>query len=125
MSNGDSLLDGRVVRPNARLMPVDRLEAESYRRYNRQPVEVEAAAPQEIIPYVQDCDALFAISVSLPEPVIAALKHCRIISRLGNGTDKIDVEAATRTGIIVSNVPDFCYMEMADHVMAAILWFSR
>lgn len=125
MTNSDSLQNCRVVRLNARLMPVDAQEAEIYRLYNLQPLEVEATTPDEIIPYVEDCDALFAISVSLPEPVIAQLKRCRIISRLGNGTDKIAVEAATRKGIIVSNVPDFCYQEMADHVMAAILWFSR
>lgn len=104
---------------------MDRAEAEMYRRYNLKPLQVEAATPQEIIPYVQDSDALFAVSVSLPKAVITELKQCRIISRLGNGTDKIDVQAATQRGIIVSNVPDFCYMEMADHVMAAILWFAR
>ena len=62
---------------------------------------------------------------SLPRPVIDSLSKCRIISRLGNGTDKIDVQRATERGIVVSNVPHFCLDEMSDHVMAMVLSLSR
>ena len=53
----------------------------------------------------------FAVSVALPEVVIESLSHCRVISRLGTGTDKIDVAATTRKGIMVTNVPNFCVEE--------------
>ena len=61
----------------------------------------------------------------LPAAVIDSLEECRLISRIGNGTDKIDVARATERGIVVSNVPDFCTDEMADYVMAMVLSFSR
>jgi D-3-phosphoglycerate dehydrogenase len=48
-----------------------------------------------------------------------------VISRLGAGTDRIDVEAATRRGIVVANVPDFCLNEQAEHTMALLLSFAR
>src|SRR5207248_1989057 len=39
--------------------------------------------------------------------------------------DRIDVAAATRRGIVVANVPDFCVNEMAEHVLALLLAWGR
>ena len=47
--------------------------------------------------------------------VIAASPDCRIVSRLGIGLDNIDVAAATARGIVVTNVPDYCLIEVAEH----------
>ena len=63
--------------------------------------------------------------VPLPAKVIDRLSRCRIISRLGTGTDKIDVAAASQKGIIVTNVPTFCTEEQADHTMALLLALAR
>jgi D-3-phosphoglycerate dehydrogenase len=56
---------------------------------------------------------------------VKGLERCRTIARLGAGTDKIDVAAATRCGIVVSNVPDFCVNEQAEHTLALLLAFAR
>ena len=76
-------------------------------------------------PYVEECDALFAVSVNLPTRVIESLKRCKVISRLGTGTDKIDVATATKMGIVVTNVPYFCVQEQADHTMMLLLALER
>src|SRR3954447_19107425 len=94
MSNWSHLKDCKIVRLNAELMPVNRFEAAMYKHYGITPVLVEADTPDKIIPQVVDADAVFAISVSLPEPVINSLEQCKLISRLGNGTDKIAVQRA-------------------------------
>ncbi len=125
MSKWSHLKDFKVVRLNAELMPVNRFEAAMYRHYGITPVLVEANTPAEIIPHVEDADALFAISVSLPESVINHLAQCRLISRLGNGTDKIAVDRAKELGILVTNVPYFCVPEMADHAMGMIIALHR
>lgn len=124
-ATGDGAQEFRIVRLNARLMPIHPMEATLYRRYGLRPVEVEAAAPAEIIPHVTECDALLVVSAALPRAVIDSLRQCRLISRLGTGTDKIDVAAATRRGILVANVPAFCVEEMADHAMAMLLALAR
>jgi D-3-phosphoglycerate dehydrogenase len=120
-----SFADARIVRLNASLMPVTPVEARLYKQLGVTPVEVEAFTPDEIISIVEDCDALAVVSASLPKEVIDSLSNCRLISRLGNGTDKIDLDTATRKGIVVSNVPYFCVTEMADHVMAVLLLLSK
>jgi D-3-phosphoglycerate dehydrogenase len=115
----------QIVRLNATLFPPSAYERGLYARYGLTPRFVEAATPEELIPYVADCDALFAVSVALPAAVIERLERCRVISRLGTGTDKIDVAAATRAGILVTNVPLFCVEEQADHTMALLLAVAR
>lgn len=57
--------------------------------------------------------------------MIERLSRCRVIARLGAGTDKIDVAEATRRGIVVTNVPDFCLNEQAEHTLALLLAFAR
>jgi D-3-phosphoglycerate dehydrogenase len=125
MKDWSSLRNFRVVRLNAALFPVSAYEASLYRQYNLSPVEVEANTPADIIPHVTDCDALFAISVALPATVVEKLERCRVISRLGTGTDKIAVDLASRRGILVTNVPYFCAEEQADHTLALLLSLAR
>ena len=75
-----------VVRLNAKLSPVRDFEAELWKAHGIQVVQAEANTPETILQQVVDCDALFAVSVSLPAEVIENLKQCRVISRLGAGS---------------------------------------
>ena len=125
MSDWSHLQDFRVVRLNAKLSPMSQYERDRFQEHCLQPFEVEANTPATIIPRVADCDAIFVVSTALPESVIESLSRCRVISRLGTGTDKIAVAAATRKGILVTNIPTFCVEEQADHTMALLLALAR
>lgn len=57
--------------------------------------------------------------------LIDSLDGCRVISRYGVGYDNVDVEAATRRGIWVAFVPDYCFEEVADHALALLLCCIR
>ena len=115
----------RLIRLNAITNPAQPAEAYWLRHYGLKAMQIEANAPSDILAHGADCDILFVVATALPSEVIAQLKRCRLISRLGNGTDKIDVDAATKRGIIVSNSPYFCVTEMADHIMAMLLALTR
>lgn len=56
---------------------------------------------------------------------IAASPALRIVARMGVGLDNIDVEAATRHGVLVTNVPDYCVPEVSDHAVAMVLAWTR
>jgi phosphoglycerate dehydrogenase-like enzyme len=56
---------------------------------------------------------------------IAAADHLRFVIRCGVGHEIVDVAAATRHGIQVANVPDYCTAEVADHTMALLLAAAR
>ncbi len=72
-----------------------------------------------------DVDAIMTNWAKVPEAVIAAAPKCRIVSRLGIGLDNIDVEYATRKGIVVTNVPDYCLIEVAEHSLALLFALGR
>lgn len=115
----------KVVRLNANTFPVNDYEASVWRQHHIEPILVEANTPDAIIPAVADCDGLVVVATALPMPVVESLKKCRVISRRGAGTDKIDVTTATRMGIVVTNVPFFCIEEQADHTMMLLLSLLR
>jgi D-3-phosphoglycerate dehydrogenase len=70
-------------------------------------------------------DAIMTNWAKVPESVIAASPNCRIVSRLGIGLDNIDVAWCTSRGIPVTNVPDYCLIEVAEHALALLLALSR
>src|SRR5215831_10742348 len=111
----------KAVRLNATTYPAEDAERTELRRAGAELVAVEGQQPEEIVEAAADCDALLVVSSRVPGRVIDRLTRCRVLARLGAGTDKIDVAAATRCGIVVSNVPDFCLNEQADHALALIL----
>jgi D-3-phosphoglycerate dehydrogenase len=73
----------------------------------------------------KDCDAIMTNWAKTPEQVIAASGKCRIVARLGIGLDNIDVAYCTQAGIPVTNVPDYCLIEVAEHALAQILSLAR
>jgi D-3-phosphoglycerate dehydrogenase len=72
-----------------------------------------------------DCDAIMTTWAKVPESVITVASRCKIISRLGIGLDNIDVAAASRRGIPVTNVPDYCISEVAEHALSLMLSMAR
>lgn len=72
-----------------------------------------------------DVDAIMTCWAPVPAEVIDAARRCRIISRLGIGLDNIDVPRATARGIAVTNVPDYCLDEVAEHTLALLLSLAR
>ena len=115
----------KVVRLNAELFPITSFEQEKYDENGITPVCVEVQSLNELVERVRDADAVIVVSQSLPTDVVNAMQNCRVICRLGTGTDKIDVDAATEHGIVVANVPDFCAEEQADHAFALLLAVAR
>lgn len=53
--------------------------------------------------------------------VIAEAKGLQIISRTGARVDNVDVQAATRRGILVCNLPGVNSLSVAEHTVAFIL----
>jgi D-3-phosphoglycerate dehydrogenase len=72
-----------------------------------------------------DAHAIMTNWAKVPESVIAAAPNLKIVSRLGIGLDNIDVAAATVRRIPVTNVPDYCLIEVAEHALALLLAQAR
>lgn len=59
------------------------------------------------------------------ERVFASLPNLKQIVRYGVGVNNIDLQAATRYGVQVCNVPDYGTHEVADHALAMMLALTR
>jgi D-3-phosphoglycerate dehydrogenase / 2-oxoglutarate reductase len=114
-----------AVRLNAVSYPVEEGEHHELAKADAKLIAIEGQTPEEIVAAAENCDALLVISASVPSSVVGRLGRCRVISRLGAGTDKIDIGEATRHGIVVANVPDFCTNEQAEHAFALLLAWAR
>lgn len=80
---------------------------------------------EEIIATCRDAHAILTSRAKFTRRVIEALKEVLVISRYGIGVDTVDIPAATEHGIIVANVPDFCFDQVADTAMSLILSVPR
>jgi D-3-phosphoglycerate dehydrogenase len=70
-------------------------------------------------------DAILTRHAPVRADLIERLEKCRVISRYGTGHDNIDVPVAHGRDIVVTNVPDYCTPEAADHTMALLLASAR
>jgi len=114
-----------VVRLNSETTPVSVEERNAIAATGARLTEIEGDKDDDIVAAAAEADAVMLVSAYLRGPVISRMARCRVISRLGTGTDKIDVAEATSRGIPVANVPDFCTGEVADHAMALLLAAAR
>src|SRR5499427_10466268 len=89
-------------------------------------VALKTKKPEEFLSQAADCDALLnTYAGPITADVMSKMPKCRIIARYGIGVDTIDLEAATRAGIIVTNNPTYCIEEVAEHAMALLLACAR
>ncbi len=72
-----------------------------------------------------DVEAIMTNWAKVTAEVIEAAPRLKIVSRLGIGLDNIDVACCTRKKIAVTNVPDYCLIEVAEHALALMLSLAR
>lgn len=76
---------------------------------------------------VSDTDAIITDCVPVTERILEAAKRCRIVAGTAVGYDNIDILAAARRGIYVTNAPSnyWCADEVSDHALALMLAIQR
>ncbi len=88
-------------------------------------VNPRGKSESDLIEAASGCDAIMTNWARTTAAVIAAAKDCQIVSRMGIGLDNIDVEFCTDCKIPVTNVPDYCVVEVAEHALALLMGMAR
>ena len=90
-------------------------------------VDVVKKMPRaELLAKIGDYDALIVRSeTKVDAEVIDAGAKLRVVGRAGIGVDTIDVDAATRRGIIVMNTPQANTTATCEHTLAMMLSLAR
>jgi len=68
---------------------------------------------------------LIRSATKMTAELIEQARNLRVIGRAGVGVDNVDVEAATRRGIVVANAPESNVVTAAEHTMAMLLALAR
>ncbi|HEV8384914.1 MAG TPA: phosphoglycerate dehydrogenase [Candidatus Acidoferrales bacterium] len=93
-------------------------------RETRWPIVTPPAA--ELIRELSDAEALIVRSATRVTPeLLEQATALRVVGRAGVGVDNIDVEAATRRGVLVMNTPGGNAVSVAEHTIALLLALAR
>lgn len=111
----------------------------SFAEYDKKPLELLRSAgfevilnpykrklkPEEIVALASDCDGIIAGVEQITEEVLRSLPKLKAISRCGVGLDNVDLEAAEKRGILISNTPNAPSQAVAELTIALILNLLR
>lgn len=80
----------------------------------------------ELVQIIAEYDGLLVRSqTKVTEKIMAAASRLKVIGRAGVGVDNIDLEAATKRGIIVINAPDGNTITTCEHAFAMMMALAR
>lgn len=81
----------------------------------------ERTLPEELLSRASDAEILLTNKVLIGEREMASLPQLRYVGVLATGYNVVDVEAAHRRGIVVTNIPAYSTMSVAQMVFAHLL----
>ncbi len=111
-----------------RILVADKLAQSGVEALSRQhDVDVKTGlSKDELLEVVADYHAIVVRSATtIDADVIAAAPELKVIGRAGVGLDNVDVDAATRAGVIVCNAPQSNIISAAEHTLALIMSSAR
>lgn len=101
------------------------IEEEAAGRYLAAVRRAQCRTEDEVIAAAQGADGIVVQYAPVTDRVLAALPSLKAVGRYGVGVDTVDVEAATRRGVAVCNVPDYGIEDVSDHALALALSVAR
>lgn len=78
-----------------------------------------------LVDLAKEVDGILTCFAKVTHNVVKSAQNCKVIGRFGVGVDNIDVGEATKQGIVVTYVPDYCVDEVSDHVIGLLLAWNR
>jgi D-3-phosphoglycerate dehydrogenase / 2-oxoglutarate reductase len=83
-------------------------------------------SPEELADVIGEYDALVVRSgTRVDSALLERAENLKVIGRAGIGLDNVDVDAATRQGVLVVNAPQSNVLSAAEHTMALLLAQAR
>lgn len=81
----------------------------------------ERTPQEEVVNRAKDADAILINKIKITSEILEQLPKLRYIGELATGYNNIDLEAASQRNIVVSNIPAYSTMSVAQHAFALLL----
>jgi D-3-phosphoglycerate dehydrogenase len=92
----------------------------------REHFDVDEDADSDLAEIIDRYDAIVVRSATkLTAELIERASKLKVIGRAGVGVDNVDVEAATRRGIVVANAPESTVVSAAEHTVGLLVALAR
>ena len=112
-----TILDGHAVNPGD--LPWDEFR-------NFADITVYERTPENLVAQrIGDSDAIFLNKIKITEEILSACPNLKYIGVLATGYNVIDLEAARKHNVIVTNIPSYSTDSVAQHVFSFILHFTN
>ena len=92
----------------------------------RERFDVDVDADSDLAEIIDRYDAIVVRSATkLTADLIDRATRLKVIGRAGVGVDNVDVDAATRRGIVVANAPESTVVSAAEHTIGLLVAMTR
>lgn len=113
----------KILRTDAELFIVEQYMADIEKMAHV--VTADSDDADTLCALARDADLILTCYAEIPAPVIEASAKLKGIVKYGVGTNNIDVDCATRRGVMVVNCPDYGSDTVADHAFALMISLAR
>lgn len=111
------ILDGHALNPGD-------LSYDVFNQFGQ--VEFFKTTPDELtLERIRDADAVMLNKVNITRQILLQCKNLKYIGVFATGYNVVDIEAARELGIVVTNIPSYSTMAVAQAVFALILEFTN
>jgi len=112
-----------------RILIADPLHESAWQLLRQEP-DVEVCGPFEsrdaLLKVLEDADALIVRSnTRVDAELLLAAPRLKVVARAGAGLENVDIDFATRRGVLVINAPDANLVAVAEFTMAVLLALAR
>jgi len=97
------------------------------KRYDVKLYNSEASSQEEFIQRMKEAEVVVNVRAysKFTEEVFKSCSSLKLLSVLGTGIDQIDLEAASKYNVLVTNTPGFAAVAVAEHALTLMLSVAR
>ena len=114
---------------NYKILIADKISDSSFKIFKKNNIKVHkkyGLSERQIVSIISNYDGVIVrSSTKITNKIIEKSKNLKIIARAGVGVDNVDVESATKNGVIVMNSPQSTSRTTAEHAISLIFSLAR
>ena len=123
------LIGGIKSKSNYKILIADKISDSSFKIFKKNNIKVDKKyklSERQIVSIISKYDGVVVrSSTKITNNIIEKSNNLKIIARAGVGVDNVDVESATKNGVIVMNSPQSTSRTTAEHAISLIFSLAR